>query len=101
MAASLKLLPSSTVRWRGRRYLIVDYESLDAITLRDSRDAFPDDDLLWRIEWIGGVDRIARARLLCGCGGGPWIFHFAAEFCAIAQSAAFSGHLFYPPGFET
>jgi hypothetical protein len=27
MAASLKLLPGSTVRWRGRRYLIVDYES--------------------------------------------------------------------------
>jgi hypothetical protein len=31
MAASLKLLPGSTFRWRGRRYLIVDYESLDAI----------------------------------------------------------------------
>ena len=29
MAASLKLLPGSTVRWRGRRYLIVDYQSLD------------------------------------------------------------------------
>src|SRR5690349_19211964 len=24
MAASLKLLPGSTVRWRGRRYLILD-----------------------------------------------------------------------------
>jgi hypothetical protein len=24
MAASLKLLPGSTVRWRGRRYLIVE-----------------------------------------------------------------------------
>jgi hypothetical protein len=34
MAASLKLLPGSTVRWRGRRYLIVDYESLDAIIAR-------------------------------------------------------------------
>ena len=29
MAASLKLLPGNTVRWRGRRYLIVNYESLD------------------------------------------------------------------------
>jgi len=29
MPASLKLLPGSTVRWRGRRYLIVDYESLE------------------------------------------------------------------------
>ena len=34
MAASLKLLPGSTVRWRGRRYLIVDYESLEAIIAR-------------------------------------------------------------------
>src|SRR5271166_2176054 len=34
MAASLKLLPGSTVRWRGLRYLIVDYESLDAIIAR-------------------------------------------------------------------
>ena len=34
MAASLKLLPGSTARWRGRRYLIVDYESLDAIIAR-------------------------------------------------------------------
>jgi hypothetical protein len=34
MAASPKLLPGSTVRWRGRRYLIVDYESLDAIIAR-------------------------------------------------------------------
>src|SRR6201988_5555424 len=34
MAASLKLLPGTTVRWRGRRYLIVDYQSLDAIIAR-------------------------------------------------------------------
>jgi hypothetical protein len=34
MAASLELLAGSTVRWRGRRYLIVDYESLDAIIAR-------------------------------------------------------------------
>ena len=34
MAASLKLLPGSTVRRRGRRYLIVDYQSLDAIIAR-------------------------------------------------------------------
>ncbi len=37
MAASLKLLPGSTVRWRGRRYLIVDYQSLDAIIARQRR----------------------------------------------------------------
>lgn len=30
----LKLLPGSTVRWRGRRYLIVDYQSLGAIIAR-------------------------------------------------------------------
>ena len=35
MAASLKLLPGSTVRWRGQRYLIVDYQSLDAIIARE------------------------------------------------------------------
>ena len=34
MAASLKLLPGSAVRWRGQRYLIVDYQSLDAIIAR-------------------------------------------------------------------
>src|SRR5258705_2502451 len=34
MAASLKLLPGSTVRWRGQRYLIGDYESLDRIIAR-------------------------------------------------------------------
>src|SRR5258707_4060502 len=34
MAASLKLLPGSAVRWRGRRYLIVHYEHLDAIIAR-------------------------------------------------------------------
>jgi hypothetical protein len=34
MAASLKLLPGSAVRWRGRRYLIVDHERLDAIIAR-------------------------------------------------------------------
>jgi hypothetical protein len=34
MATSLKLLPGSTVRWHDRRYLIVDYESLDTIIAR-------------------------------------------------------------------
>ena len=34
MATSLKLLPGSTVRCHDRRYLIVDYESLDAIIAR-------------------------------------------------------------------
>jgi hypothetical protein len=36
MAASLKLLPGSAVRWRVRRYLIVDYERLDAIIARQA-----------------------------------------------------------------
>jgi hypothetical protein len=31
MAASLKLFPGSTVRWCGRRYIILDYAGLDAI----------------------------------------------------------------------
>jgi hypothetical protein len=35
MAASLKLFPGSTVRWCGRRYLIVDYAGLDAIIGRE------------------------------------------------------------------
>src|ERR1700751_1029368 len=34
IAASLKLPPGSTVRWRGRRHLLVDYQSLDAIIAR-------------------------------------------------------------------
>jgi hypothetical protein len=36
MPVSLKLLPGSTVRWHGQRYLIVDYASLDAIIARQS-----------------------------------------------------------------
>src|SRR5690242_4425280 len=35
MAASLKRFPGSTVRWCGRRYLIVDYAGLDAIIGRE------------------------------------------------------------------
>ena len=34
MSGSVKLLPGSTVRWRGRLYLIVDYESLEAMIAR-------------------------------------------------------------------
>jgi hypothetical protein len=35
MAASLKLFPGSTVRWCGRRYIILDYAGLDAIIGRE------------------------------------------------------------------
>lgn len=35
MAASLKLFPGSTVRWCGRRYMILDYAGLDAIIGRE------------------------------------------------------------------
>jgi hypothetical protein len=31
MAASIKFLPGATIRWHGRRYVIVDYAGLGAI----------------------------------------------------------------------
>jgi hypothetical protein len=51
MAASLKLLPGSTLRWRGRRYLIVDYESLDAIIARQPATVY---------RWIENYGRSER-----------------------------------------
>jgi putative transposase len=35
MAAMLKFLPGSTIRWRDRQYLIVDYVGLDAVLARE------------------------------------------------------------------
>ncbi len=35
MAVTLKFLPGSTIRWRDRQYLIVDYVGLDAVLARE------------------------------------------------------------------
>jgi putative transposase len=35
MAASIKFLPGATIRWHGRRYVIVDYAGLSAIVGRE------------------------------------------------------------------
>ena len=35
MACSLTLLPGSAIRWRQRRYVIVDYVGLDVIIARE------------------------------------------------------------------
>ena len=35
MAVTLKFLPGSTIRWRDRQYLIVDYVGLDAVIARE------------------------------------------------------------------
>ena len=35
MAASLKFFPGSVIRWRTRRYIVVDYVGLEAIIARE------------------------------------------------------------------
>jgi hypothetical protein len=35
MAAKLKLIPGSTIRWGGRRFVVVDYVGLDAVIARE------------------------------------------------------------------
>jgi hypothetical protein len=35
MAATLKFLPGSTIRWRATRFIVVDYAGLDAIIARE------------------------------------------------------------------
>ena len=35
MAAKLKLIPGSTIRWGARRFVVVDYVGLDAIIARE------------------------------------------------------------------
>jgi hypothetical protein len=35
MAAKLKLIPGSTIRWGARRFVVVDYIGLDAVIARE------------------------------------------------------------------
>jgi hypothetical protein len=35
MAAKLKLIPGSTIRWGARRFVVVDYVGLDAVIARE------------------------------------------------------------------
>ena len=35
MAAKLKLIPGSTIRWGARRFVLVDYVGLDAVIARE------------------------------------------------------------------
>jgi hypothetical protein len=35
MPASLRFIPGTTIRWRARRFVIVDYAGLDALVARE------------------------------------------------------------------
>jgi hypothetical protein len=35
MAVSLRFIPGSTIRWRERQFVVVDYASMDAIVARE------------------------------------------------------------------
>jgi hypothetical protein len=35
MPASLRFIPGNTIRWRARRFVVVDYASMDAIIARE------------------------------------------------------------------
>jgi len=35
MAVSLRFIPGSTIRWRERRFVVVEYASMDAIVARE------------------------------------------------------------------
>ncbi len=35
MAVSLRFIPGSTIRWRERRFVVVDYAGMDAIVARE------------------------------------------------------------------
>ena len=39
MAAKLKLIPGSTIRWGARRFVVVDYVGLDAVIAKRIRFA--------------------------------------------------------------
>jgi hypothetical protein len=36
MAVSLRFIPRSTIRWRERRFVVVDYAGMDAIVAREA-----------------------------------------------------------------
>jgi hypothetical protein len=35
MAVSLRFIPGSTIRWRERQFVVVDYAGMDAIVARE------------------------------------------------------------------
>ena len=35
MASALKFTPGSSIRWRGKRYVVVDYAGMDSIIARE------------------------------------------------------------------
>lgn len=35
MASALKFTPGSSIRWRGKRYVVVDYAGMDSIIVRE------------------------------------------------------------------
>src|SRR6266436_3967755 len=99
MAASLKLLPGSTVRWRGRRYLIVDYESLDAIIARQPgkrrleripvNEAAPDHASVPEEAWQKAVKRFKILKPLLNMGNSERTFaHIKKAARALAKHPA-------------
>src|SRR5882724_10021590 len=58
MAAKLKLIPGSTIRWGARRFVVVDYVGLDAVIAREVGKR----KLCWK--WTALSERLKKFRRL-------------------------------------
>src|SRR5271157_4519483 len=98
MAAKLKLIPGSTIRWGARRFVVVDYVGLDAVIAREVGQA----DSFRRREAAQGKSRFVgysehwccnQRRLSIRKSYPTHVFH--------SQIAPFYSHLIlgYPPRF--
>lgn len=71
MASALKFTPGSSIRWRGKRYVVVDYAGMDSIIARELgkrrlehiavRDAAPDRTRGDRTAWTPDLVSIPKA----------------------------------------
>jgi hypothetical protein len=77
MAATLKFLPGSTIRWRATRFIVVDYAGLDAIIARElgkrrleripvrdaKADRIPGDQKAWTPDLVSYQKRLGKEPL--------------------------------------
>jgi hypothetical protein len=64
MAVSLKFLPGSTIRWRDRQYVIVDYVGLDALIAREPGKRNHSTSAAWAAPDLGPRDSFPLARIV-------------------------------------
>jgi hypothetical protein len=74
MAISLRFIPGSTIRWRERRFVVVDYAGMDAIVAREVgkrrvqripvneavTDLIPGDRDTWTPDWRQRPKKLGR-----------------------------------------